>query len=63
MSAVRSSKLADLPAFESGPFGVDLRHIGVSTAPGQMQFDVSYKGASTLRRMRVTLTTPALLAA
>ena len=39
-----------------------LAHICVSTAPGQMQLDVTRSGASTLAAVRVMLTTPALLA-
>jgi hypothetical protein len=38
-------------------------HIGVSTAPGQTQFEVILSVASTCAAVRVMLTTPALLAA
>ena len=53
----------DFPALYFGPLGVDLPHIGVSTAPGQMQFEVILSVASTCAAVRVMLTTPALLAA
>jgi hypothetical protein len=38
-------------------------HIGVSTTPGQIQFEVIRYAASTCAAVRVMLTTPALLAA
>jgi hypothetical protein len=38
-------------------------HMGVSTAPGQMQFEVILCAASAWAALRVMLTTPALLAA
>jgi hypothetical protein len=38
-------------------------HMGVSTAPGQTQFEVILCAASAWAALRVMLTTPALLAA
>ena len=61
MPRIRRFHISPSPSPSSAPHSRSIcSHIAVSTAPGQMQFDVIRCAASDWAAERVRLTTPAL---